>query len=145
MKNIERFSEDLKRHEGVMLKVYKDSVGLPTVGVGHLVRPEDNLHVGQDITPERCAALLEKDMATAIHGCEQMFSDFNDMGEELQLILANMMFNLGPAGLAHFKKFIAAVKARDYQRAADEMVDSQWYRQVGERSKELVKRMRALA
>jgi lysozyme len=145
MKNIERFKDDLKRHEGVVLQVYPDSVGLPTVGVGHLVRPEDNLQIGQNITPEQCEALLEKDTTSAIQGCEQMFLDFNDMGEELQLILANMMFNLGPERLAGFKKFLAAVKERDYQRAADEMMDSQWYHQVKERSKELVARMRALA
>jgi len=49
MKNIERFKDDLKRHEGVVLRVYSDSVGLPTVGIGHLVRPEDNLQVGQTL------------------------------------------------------------------------------------------------
>ena len=144
MKNIERFKDDLKRHEGVVLRVYSDSVGLPTVGIGHLVRSEDNLQVGQTITLAQCEVLFEKDIASALLGCEQMFADFNDMGEELQLILANMMFNLGPERLAGFKKFLSAVKAHDYQRAADEMVDSQWYGQVKERSKELVARMRAL-
>ena len=145
MKNIDRVKDDLKRHEGVVLQVYRDSVGLPTVGVGHLVRPEDNLQVGQTITPEQCEALLEKDMQSAIQGCERLFPDFNEMREELQLILANMMFNLGPERLAGFKKFLAAVKERDYQQAADEMMDSQWYRQVKKRGEELVTRMRALA
>ena len=39
----------------------------------------------------------------------------------------------------------AGVASRDWDRAADEMVDSSWYNQVTNRADRLVVRMRALA
>ena len=67
------------------------------------------------------------------------------MPEEAQLIIANMMFNLGRPRLSKFKGMKAGVDAKDWNKAADEMVDSAWYRQVPNRAGRLVERMRALA
>ena len=53
-----------------------------------------------------------------------------------------MAFNLGVAGLLKFKKMIAALEKRDYDTAAIEMLDSQWAKQVGQRSQELSRQMR---
>jgi lysozyme len=50
---------------GFILKVYKDSRGLPTVGAGHLVVPPDKLKVGDKITEARAKNLLASDLATA--------------------------------------------------------------------------------
>jgi GH24 family phage-related lysozyme (muramidase) len=58
------------------------------------------------------------------------------------LIKANMMFNLGYPRLKKFKGMKAGVDARDWQKAADEMVDSKWYYQVTNRAERLVSRMR---
>ena len=63
---------------------------------------------------------------------------------EAQLIIANMMFNLGATRMGKFKGMKAGVDARDWQKAADEMVDSLWYKQVTNRANRLVERMRAL-
>ncbi len=73
---------------------------------------------------------------------------WNSLGvkpEEVQHIVANMMFNMGYPRLSKFKGMKAGVDARDWQQAADEMVDSAWYRQVTNRADRLVERMRALA
>jgi len=56
-----------------------------------------------------------------------------------------MMFNLGYPRLSKFKGMKAAVDARSWNSAADEMVDSRWYTQVPNRARRLVARMRALA
>ena len=53
-----------------------------------------------------------------------------------------MMFNLGYPRLSKFKGMKRGVDARDWQSAADEMVDSRWYRQVTKRADRLVERMR---
>lgn len=50
---------------GFILKVYKDSRGLPTVGCGHLVVAADKLKVGEKITEARAKELLKSDLATA--------------------------------------------------------------------------------
>jgi len=77
--------------------------------------------------------------------CAKLYEDWDDQPEEVQQIVANMMFNLGYPRLSKFKGMKAGVDAKDYNRAADEMVDSAWYRQVGNRAERLVERMRALA
>ena len=53
-----------------------------------------------------------------------------------------MMFNLGRPRLSKFVGMKRGVDNRDWNTAADEMVDSNWYRQVGKRAKRLVNRMR---
>jgi lysozyme len=55
-----------------------------------------------------------------------------------------MMFNLGHPRLSKFKGMKAGVDARDWQKAADEMIDSRWYKQVTNRAERLVQRMRAV-
>ena len=76
--------------------------------------------------------------------CCKLYEDFNDLPEEAQQIIANMMFNLGYPRLSKFKGMKAGVDARDWNAAADEMVDSAWYRQVPNRAQRLVDRMRAI-
>ena len=74
--------------------------------------------------------------------CQKLYSDFEELPEEAQQIIANMMFNLGRPRLTKFAGMKRGVDARDWNSAADEMVDSRWYRQVGARAERLVKRMR---
>ena len=66
------------------------------------------------------------------------------MPEEAQQIIANMMFNLGYPRLSKFKGMKRGVDSQDWNQAADEMVDSRWYRQVGARAERLEARMRAI-
>ena len=66
------------------------------------------------------------------------------MPEEAQLIIANMMFNLGYPRLSAFKGMKRGVDSRDWDAAADEMVDSRWYNQVTNRANRLVERMRSI-
>ena len=66
------------------------------------------------------------------------------MPEDAQEIIANMIFNMGRPRLSKFKGMKRGVDARDWNAAADEMVDSAWYRQVPNRAERLVKRMRSV-
>ena len=55
----------------------------------------------------------------------------------------NLSFNMGERRLRGFQKMIAAVHAGDFERAADELVNSKWYTQVQpSRSHRIVKMMR---
>ncbi len=58
---------------------------------------------------------------------------FYELGEPRQFALINMIFNLGAPRFKKFKKFIAAVDARDWETAADELVDSKWFTTHGNR------------
>lgn len=72
MKTSHRGIVAIEGREGIRLTVYRDSKGLPTVGVGHLVVPEDGLKVGDKITQEQCDAFLSSDLGkceSAINTC----------------------------------------------------------------------------
>ena len=74
--------------------------------------------------------------------CDKLYEDYENLPEEVRLIIANMMFNMGYPRLSKFKGMKAGVEAGDWQRAADEMVASRWYEQVTNRAQRLVDRMR---
>ena len=146
--NLERLQEDLETDEGVVYEVYLDHLGLPTVGIGHLILesdPEYGAPVGTPVTEERVTELFQQDCEIVLADCQILYPDFDDLPEEAQLIIANMMFNMGRPRLSKFKGMKRGVDTRDWDTAADEMVDSGWYRQVTNRAERLVKRMRALA
>ena len=78
--------------------------------------------------------------------CERLYPfTFENLPEEVQLIVANMMFNLGYPRLSKFKGMRAGVDEKNWGKAADEMVDSLWYKQVTNRANRLVERMRAIS
>ena len=148
--DIERLKEEIKADEGVKLAdngnhlIYLDHLGYPTVGVGHLIKetdPEYGLEVGTQIEEERVNELFEQDLNTTIDECLLLYDDFYVLPEEAQLIIANMMFNLGRPRLSRFHKMKKAVDNRDWQEASNQMKDSKWYRQVTNRADRLCVRM----
>ena len=145
--NIEQLRKELEVDEGVKYEIYNDHLGYPTFGIGHLVRdtdPEAGAELGTPVTEDRVIEAFNEDVETVLSDCAILYDDFDDLPEEAQLIIANMMFNLGRPRLSKFKGMKAGVDARDWKKAADEMVDSAWYRQVPNRAGRLVTRMKAL-
>lgn len=146
--NVDELREQLEIDEGVVYEVYLDHLGYPTFGIGHLIRnadPEYGQEVGTAVSADRVAEAFESDIEGVLSDCHKLYSEFYDLPEEAQQIIANMMFNLGYPRLSKFKGMKAGVDAEDWNRAADEMVDSAWYRQVTNRAQRLVDRMRAIA
>ena len=89
--------------------------------------------------------MFEDDIAITLRECRILYENFDDLPEDCQRILANMMFNMGRPRLSKFVGMKSGIYAKDWHRAADEMVGSKWYGQVTNRADRLVKRMRALA
>ena len=146
--NIDKLREEIAADEGEVHEIYLDHLGLATFGIGHLVRdddPESGLPVGTPIDDDRVVKAFESDIETVLSDCIKLYPDFDDLPEEAQRVIANMMFNMGRPRLSKFKGMKSGVDARDWNRAADEMVDSRWYRQVTKRADRLVMRVRALA
>ena len=145
--DLRKLQREIAEDEGTKLEIYHDHLGLPTCGVGHLIQehdPEYGCEVGTKISHERCDELFEQDISSVLKDCTRLYSNFDELPEEAQLIIANMMFNLGRNRLGAFIGMKAGVDARDWNKAADEMIDSKWYEQVPNRAGRLVKRMRSL-
>tara|TARA_B100000963_G_C22444123_1_gene588028 strand:+ start:364 stop:804 length:441 start_codon:yes stop_codon:yes gene_type:complete len=142
--DIERLKEEIKADEGYKNEIYLDHLGLPTLGVGHLVKktdPEFGLEVGTKIDDERVNELFEQDLNVTIDECTYLYEDFYILPEEAQLIIANMMFNLGRPRLSRFLKMKKHIDNRDFKSASLEMKNSKWYRQVTNRAERLCERM----
>ena len=138
---IEQIKEDLVRHEGYVTEIYLDSENLPTFGIGHLVTENDMEHtwpVGTPVTDERILQVFHDDCNAACEDASALFLNFASHPEDVQRVLVNMAFNLGRNRLGKFKNMIRYVNEGNYLMAANEMVNSKWYNQVGRRSKELV-------
>ena len=132
--DIEKITDDLKLDEGFRECIYTCSAGKQTIGYGWNL--EDN---GM---PEPIAArLLDYSIGIAIRDCESL-EWFYPLNGARKAVIINMMFNLGKSRLRGFKKMIAAIQANDFELAADEMMDSRWYNQVGFRAARLIEEMR---
>ena len=145
--NVEKLREQLKIDEGCVYEIYNDHLGYPTFGIGHLVResdPENGSPIGTKVSEDRVADAFDDDIEIVLSDCNKLYPDFEDLPEEVQQIIANMMFNLGRPRLSKFVGMKRGVDAKDWDSAADEMVDSRWYRQVGARAERLVNRMREI-
>ena len=145
--DIKKLRDQLEIDEGVVYEIYNDHLGYPTFGIGHLITasdPEYDSPLGTRVDVSRVAEAFEQDVQTVLSECTVLYPDFDDLPEEVQQIIANMMFNLGRPRLSKFRGMKAGVDDQNWQRAADEMVDSRWYRQVGGRAERLVERMRKI-
>ena len=139
--------EELANDEGCKYEVYLDHLGYPTFGIGHLITdddPECGTAVGTEVSSDRVQEAFDSDVESVLSDCERLYVQFEHLPEEVQLIVANMMFNMGYTRLSKFNGMKRGVDARDWEAAADEMVDSKWYRQVSRRADRLVVRMRSV-
>ena len=143
--NIERLKRQIKEHEGVRKKAYKDSLGNWTIGVGHLIKlPDEHNLLQVSLADVHVDELFLIDLNQAIDDARK-FIDADDVPEEVFEVVVNMAFNLGLTKLNKFENLKEALLEGDYNKAADEMIDSEWYHQVGNRSKRLVDMMRSAA
>ena len=143
--DLEKLRKQLEIDEGVKYEIYLDHLGYPTFGIGHLVIPSDIEYredVGTRVSEERVRECFDKDVQSVLRDCSLLYKDFDELPEEAQQIIANMMFNMVYTRLSKFKGMKRGVDTRDWNKAADEMVDSRWYKQVTNRANRLVERMR---
>ncbi len=146
--NKDQLRVELAEDEGCKYEIYLDHLNLPTFGIGHLITeadPEYGQPIGTPVDEERVRKAFNLDIAVTLDECQVLYDDFDDLPEEAQLVIANMMFNMGRPRLSKFKMMKKACDERDWNEMADQMVDSRWHDQVPNRAKRLVKRIRDLA
>jgi len=145
--NIEQLREELKEDEGCKYEVYLDHLGLPTHGIGHLITEWDEEYekpVGTPVSEERVNNCFQSDVHVTIDECKKLYDTFDDLPEEVQLILCNMMFNMGRPRLSKFVLFRKAVKDRDWIECGYQLKNSRYYTQVTARADRLIARLQAI-
>ena len=146
--DLDKLQKELAEDEGCKYEIYNDHLGYATFGIGHLVTDSDleyGQEIGTKVSKERVDECFKADIEITIEDCNILYSNFNDIPEEAQLILANMMFNLGRPRLSKFLKLKAAVNDEDWMEASVQMMDSKWAKQVPNRAKRLCERMEKLS
>lgn len=133
--NRDRLAKQLEIDEGRRKRIYLDTVGKWSGGVGR------NL-TDRGLRDDEIDLMLSNDIQEAISIARATFKSFERLDDVRQEVVVNMAFNLGQTRLKGFKKFIAAVDRMDFHQAQAEMIDSAWYSQVGDRGKRLAQAMR---
>ena len=140
-----KLQNEIADDEGIKYEIYRCSEGYPTGGIGHLItewdEPYYGMPIGSKIPHDVVDEWFAKDIETTIKDCNLLFSQFDNLPEEIQRVLANMCFQLGRPRLSKFKNMIAAVEDCDWLKMADEMEDSRWYKQTTNRAQRLINRV----
>lgn len=142
------YSEFVKKWEGVKTKVYTDTAGKRTIGIGiNIDDPSaegklkrfgisvSSLLNGKSLTYSQIHGLFQQELAIAIVTAKETFPSFDSQPAIVKQIMVDLCYNLGENKIKGFVKFKAAVERKDYKTASAELVDSKWYTQTGRRAK----------
>ena len=152
---VQRAKNIIKKHEGTRNKVYTDTKGHPTIGIGFNLDRNDadtiltkvgaskpKVLAGEALSDDQVDRIFTMTFEEATKAVKQLVPTFESLPDNVKIVLLDMMFNMGPNKLQQFEKFLTAVKSNNFTMAAKEMVNSKWYNQVGNRSIRLAKLMK---
>ena len=140
--NYDKLLESVKKHEGYRNKVYLDTLGKRTVGVGHLC-VEDFWEDDKEYEEDFLMDILKKDLQQAIRQADSMCEGLK-ISEDAKIIIIEMIFQLGGTGVSKFRKMWQALQQDppDYAEASVQMLDSRWAKQTPNRAQEMAKHMK---
>ena len=125
-----KISDMLEKHEGFRQFVYKDSLGIETIGIGRNLK-------NRGVTRAEALYLLENDIADFTKQLRDRLYWFDSIHEDAQMVLIDMAFNMGIGGLMTFTQTLELIKNENYKKASETMLQSLWAKQVGTRAIEL--------
>ena len=134
---MEDLLKKIKEHEGFRSRVYKCTEGYDTIGYGFAIK---DLELDEDIAEEILLRKLEK----LIKRIRDKFDWLDTVPHEVQGVLVNMSYQMGVTGVSKFKNALKHMRNGEWNKAADEMLLSRWYKQTPKRAKELSDIIRAL-
>tara|TARA_B100001939_G_scaffold174392_1_gene150108 strand:+ start:108 stop:545 length:438 start_codon:yes stop_codon:yes gene_type:complete len=142
--NMDRLLESVKKHEGYRNKVYLDTLGKRTVGVGHLCVEDwwdDNVEYEEKFLMD----ILQKDLQESIRGAKELMEEHGckDIDEKAEELLIEMVFQLGRTGVSKFRNMWKCLSELNYVGASFEMLDSKWAKQTPNRAKAMAEQMKA--
>ena len=133
--DLDYLEKQLTRHEGRRNILYRDSNDKMTIGIGHNI--ED-----KGLRDSEIELIFSHDLQEAINDLTAHLDWTNSLDQARRMVLVNMCFNMGVAKLLGFHKMLVALQNGDFNKAADEMMNSLWAKQVKGRALELANQMR---
>ena len=124
--------KSLKRHEGYSRIVYKDSLGIDTIGYGFAIK---DLTLDEDI----CDMILERKLKILKNRVKTKFGWYKYMPPVIKNVVMEMCYQMVVYGFSRFKKTIAYLQDKEWDKASVEMLDSRWATQTPRRANELSK------
>ena len=125
--NYERIKKQLIEHEGLRLEPYRCTAGKLTIGVGHNL---DDKPISRDVA----MLMLQDDIDDCIQDLQRNIMCFDALPPHVKEALINLCFNMGINRLLQFKKTLSYISTEDYDKAAEELLDSRYATQVGKRA-----------
>ncbi len=135
---MDKLIEMLRRHEGVEHKVYLDTEGLETIGVGRNISA-----TGLGLSDDEVDYLLQNDITRVEDELDRAFPWFSDLDDARRDAMISLGFNLGLPRLLKFKNALASMSEGSFDEAADHFLDSKWAIQVKGRAIELTDMIRS--
>ena len=135
-----------KQDEGFRTHVYKDTMGIDTVGYGYNLEANPAklsateialIHV-HGITEERAEELLKEEVEKTFQHLADDLDFFNDLPEDAQIVFVDMAYNMGVKGVEQFKTMLADAEHGDFEKAAQDGLNSRWAKQVHGRATRLM-------
>jgi lysozyme len=128
----DRIKAQLKQHEGFSAVPYRDAKGW-SIGYGHYIntgsKPESPYNKNNPLPADEAERLLDQDINKAIKHAEKL-PGWQNANDESKIGLIDFMYNVGPGTAAKFKDTMAALQAGDFETAAEEILDSDYAKQV---------------
>jgi lysozyme len=97
------------------------------------------------MTKSAAAYILTEQINETMDELDRALPWWRWMPEDAKQALANMAFQLGLSRLLKFRKMLDALESRDYERAADECLDSLYAKQVPARANRVAALMKECA
>ena len=132
---IDGLIDRLKVSEGFRESVYKDTLGIDTIGFGFAIK---DLVLSEEISE----IILKEKVEALIGRIENKFDWFVEMPPEVQSVIVECCYQLGVYGWSCFKKTISHLKEKEFKHAADEMLLSKWAKQTPNRANMLAQIVR---
>ena len=127
--------DSIKKHEGYVGIVYKDSVGVDTIGYGFAIK---DLNLEEDV----CDLILERKVNKLRLDVKKKFDWYCNMPTPIKDIVIEMCYQMGVNGFSKFKKTIKLLSQEKFYEASFEMLDSKWAVQTPGRAKQLSTKVR---
>jgi lysozyme len=131
---MDELAQRIEVHESLRLFPYTDTVGKLTIGYGRNLQD-------RGLSKAEATYLMMNDLDESrmelIH-----YDWFNKLDKVRQEVLIELHFNIGLTRLLKFKQMIAYLIIGDYTKAAEQLLDSLWAKQVGRtRSQDMANRL----